>query len=605
MSNIKKYSARVFYDTQQFMGISFTENEENIVLTSDESGVFNLYSLSIKESLKKQLTYSKSHAFILISCFPNDKRILYTADQGGNELNHLYVLNEDGSSIDITPGTNLKAQFLDWSGNENKFWVLSSERDPKYFDLYRYNINNYDRELVYKNTGEYGLVETISPDCRFVALLKTNGNADSDIYLLDLMNENEEPKLITPHIGEVKYNPQDFSPNSKNLFYLSNLESEYNRVWSYNIDSSEDKLIEEAKWDIMKTYYSKNGKFRITNINVDARTEVTVYNEKGEKVNLPINPEGDITNIEISKSSKYMAFYVNGDTSPSNLYILDIISGKCNKLTNSLSPEINENHLVVGQVIRYESFDGLQIPALLYKPHDASIDNRVPALVYVHGGPGGQTRLGYSGERQFLINQGYAVLAVNNRGSSGYGKTFHHMDDKKHGDVDLKDCIWGRYYLEGLDWIDKNKIAIMGGSYGGYMVAAAMAFEPKAFDAGIDIFGVTNWVRTLKSIPPWWEENRKSLYQELGDPYKEEELLRAKSPLFHANRICRPLLVIQGKNDPRVLQVESDELVEAAKRNGAPVEYIVFPDEGHGFRNKKNRIIAAEAYNKFLLKYLK
>jgi dipeptidyl aminopeptidase/acylaminoacyl peptidase len=179
------------------------------------------------------------------------------------------------------------------------------------------------------------------------------------------------------------------------------------------------------------------------------------------------------------------------------------------------------------------------------------------------------------------------------------------MDDKKHGDVDLKDCVWARKYLESLDWVDGSKVGIIGGSYGGYMVAAALAFEPEVFDVGIDIFGVTNWLRTLESIPPWWESFKESLYDEMGDPATDRDRLHGNSPLFHAANITKPLLVIQGANDPRVLQVESDELVEAVRANGVPVEYVIFPDEGHGFRNKANRITASNSYVAFLDKYLK
>jgi dipeptidyl aminopeptidase/acylaminoacyl peptidase len=256
-------------------------------------------------------------------------------------------------------------------------------------------------------------------------------------------------------------------------------------------------------------------------------------------------------------------------------------------------------------VVRYPSFDKLEVPALLYKPHGASAAHKVPAVVWVHGGPGGQTRVGYSPDLQYLLNHGYAVLAVNNRGSSGYGKTFFHMDDRRHGEVDLKDVVYGRRYLEGLDWVEKSQVGILGGSYGGYMVCAALAFEPDAFNVGIDIFGVTNWLRTLESIPPWWASFRDSLYAELGDPKTDRERLRRISPLFHAKNIKKPLLVVQGANDPRVLKVESDEMVQAVRDNGVPVEYIVFPDEGHGFRKKENRIKAAEAYRKFLDRYLK
>jgi dipeptidyl aminopeptidase/acylaminoacyl peptidase len=274
-------------------------------------------------------------------------------------------------------------------------------------------------------------------------------------------------------------------------------------------------------------------------------------------------------------------------------------------LTESLNPQMAREHLVEGKVVRYKSYDDLEIPGVLYRPHQASITNPVPALVDVHGGPGGQSRKGYRAHIQHLVNHGYAVLAVNNRGSSGYGKSFYHMDDRKHGDVDLKDCVWARKYLETLDWVDGSRVGIIGGSYGGYMVAAALAFEPDAFDVGIDIFGVTNWLRTLKNIPPWWETFREALYDEMGDPATDEERLQGNSPLFHASNITKPLLVIQGANDPRVLQVESDELVEAVRANGIPVEYVIFPDEGHGFRSKANRITASNKYVEFLNQYLK
>ena len=603
---IRRYDAKTFYETISFGGASFSPDETRILISSDASGIFNLYSQQLEGGAPEQLTRSETDAVIGVSFFPRDNRILYSSDQGGNELNHLYVLEENGETVDLTPGENLKALFLNWSGDEKCLWVITNERDPKYFDLYRYDVKNYRSETVYENSGEYGIVDAVSRDGRWVALLKMRNNADNDIYVWDSLNPGDPPRLVTPHEGDVDHGVSDFSPDGGELLYLSNGGSEFMGLWAYGLESEEHRLVEEADWDIMYSYFSRNGLYRITGVNVDSRTEITVLDLREKRiVVLPDIPSGDITGVNVSKSGRYMAFYVNGDTSPSNLHVLEMETGEHRRLTESLNPVIDERDLVDAEVVRYPSFDGLIIPALLYKPHKASQEHKVPAVVYVHGGPGGQTRLGYSAERQFLVNQGYAVLAVNNRGSSGYGKTFYHLDDKRHGDVDLKDCVWGRRFLEGLEWVDGGRVAIMGGSYGGYMVAAALAFEPEAFDAGIDIFGVTNWVRTLKSIPSWWEAQREALYSELGDPFEEEEMLRAKSPLFHAGNIVRPMLVIQGRNDPRVLQVESDEIVEAARANGVPVEYIVFPDEGHGFRVKVNRISAAEAYLKFLEEHLR
>jgi dipeptidyl aminopeptidase/acylaminoacyl peptidase len=296
--------------------------------------------------------------------------------------------------------------------------------------------------------------------------------------------------------------------------------------------------------------------------------------------------------------------FLEAAAAPDNLHSLDFGTGKVTRLTDSMNPEIAADDLVEAAVVRYRSFDGLEIPGVLYKPHLAP-GAKAPALVWVHGGPGGQSRVDYSDLMQYLVNHGYVVLAVNNRGSSGYGKTFYKMDDRKHGEGDLDDCVQARKFLESTGYVDAGKVGIVGGSYGGYIVLAALAFRPDAFDVGVDIFGAANWVRTLKSIPPWWTSFRNALYVEMGDPATDEEYLRRISPLFHASNIRKPLIVLQGANDPRVLKVESDEIVAAVKRNGVPVDYIVFDDEGHGFVKKANRVRGYKAVLDFLERYLK
>jgi dipeptidyl aminopeptidase/acylaminoacyl peptidase len=275
-------------------------------------------------------------------------------------------------------------------------------------------------------------------------------------------------------------------------------------------------------------------------------------------------------------------------------------------LTNSLNPAINEDDLVKAEVVRFKSFDGMEIPAIYYKPLQADKNNKAGALVWVHGGPGGQSRVGFSNSIQYLVNHGYAVLAVNNRGSSGYGKSFYKMDNKDHSNGDLKDCIYGKKWLQQQEYIDSSAIGIYGGSYGGCMVLGALAFHPDEFKVGVNLFGVANWLRTLKSIPPYWESFRKALYDEMGDPYTQDSVrLRSISPLFNYEKINKPLLVFQGSNDVRVLKVESDEIVAGVKKNGVPVEYVLYPDEGHGFNKKENQMTTSIKTLEFLDKYLK
>jgi dipeptidyl aminopeptidase/acylaminoacyl peptidase len=352
---------------------------------------------------------------------------------------------------------------------------------------------------------------------------------------------------------------------------------------------------------------SKNHQYRVIGVNEDGRNKLLLFDHRsGKPVAFPKIEDGDVQDISISNDEKLMRLTIGDSKSPNNIYVYDFSSQLLKRLTNTLAAEIDASDLVSGEVVRFRSFDNLEIPAIFYKPHQANSTNKVPAMVWVHGGPGGQSRVGYFSLIQFLVNHGYAILAVNNRGSSGYGKSFYKMDNRNHGDKDLKDCIAGKDFLANLPFIDSAKIGIMGGSYGGYMTLAALAFQPEAFKVGVDIFGVANWLRTLREIPPYWESFRKALYEEIGDPTTEDTLrLKQYSPLLHASNINKPLMVLQGANDPRVLKVESDEIVASVKKNNVPVRYTVFPDEGHGFIKKENEIKGYGQILDFLDEHLK
>lgn len=597
-------------DVVQIAGGSFSPDDSKILISSKETGIFNAIAVDVSTGNQMPLTTSTDDAVFANSYFPNDNRIIYQQDKGGNEITHLFVLNEDGSKLDLIRDSTAKAQFYGWSQNNKSLYYGSNGRDKRFFDLYRVQLdapkegNVYPSTIAYKN--EKGLnPATISPDDRFIALSETITTNNSNMYLLDV--QTGKVKLISGHSGDVSYSPQYFSLDGKTLYYLTDEGSEFKYIASYDIASGEKKKVEDAPWDVMYTYLSKQGKYRVVAINNDARTEIKIYDESngGNRLSIDGLPEGDITGVNISDSEKLMSFYVSSSNTPSDLFVYNFETKEVKQLTHSMSKEIDKSDLVAGEVVRFKSFDGMEIPSLLYKPKGLKPGGKVPALLWIHGGPGGQTRLNYSPSLQHLVNHGYAILAVNNRGSSGYGKTFYAADDRKHGDADLKDCIEAKKLLASLGYIDENKIGIYGGSYGGYMVMAALSFAPEEFKVGVNLFGVTNWLRTLKSIPPWWASFRESLYNELGDPVKDSVALYNKSPLFHASRITKPFIVLQGSNDPRVLQVESDEIVAAARKNNVPVEYVIFPDEGHGFVKKDNNIKASQEVLKFLDKYLK
>jgi dipeptidyl aminopeptidase/acylaminoacyl peptidase len=601
---VRQYTIEQFMDTVRIGGGSFSFDEKQILFHNNKTGIFNVYTVAVSSGEPKQLTNSTKESTFAVSYLPSDARFIYTYDRGGNENSHLYLREQDGSERDLTPGEKTKANFLGWALDRKSFFYSTNERDPKYFDVFEITVADMKPTLIFKDETGYEFAD-ISNDKRYLAFSKPGDSTiDSDIFLYDA--QQKEMKKITPHTGEVSFNAQSFDPQSRHLYFTTDENSEFAYLKRYELATGNSAVVEKTSWDIWGTYFSRNGKYRVTIINQDAHTVIKIYDAAtGKLVPLPKLPGGDITGVTFAPSETRMAFYLNGDRAPSNLYVYDFATRKATKLTNSLNPEINANDLVEAENISYKSFDGMEVPAILYKPHEASSVNKVPALVLVHGGPGGQARHGYKAQVQFLVNHGYAVLDVNNRGSSGYGKTFFTADDRKHGREPLWDVVEAKKYLQSTGWVDEQKIGVMGGSYGGYMVLAALAFKPEEFAVGVDIFGVSNWVRTLQSIPPYWESFRKSLYKEIGDPETQLEMLKASSPLFHADKIRRPLIVLQGANDPRVIKPESDEIVEAAKKSGVPVEYVVFDNEGHGFTKKANEIRANKAILEFLDKHLR
>ncbi|KZN52943.1 S9 family peptidase [Pseudoalteromonas luteoviolacea] len=602
-ANFNTYSAETFFDTTRIMGSAFRADAQKVLISSDKPGVLNLYEVDVKSGNKTQLTQSSETTYP-IRYFPNDNRILFTRDNQGNERFHLFVRHEDGQIKDLTPGEKVKANFVGFSQDGKQFYVLSNKRDERFMDLYRYDSKTYENELVYKNEQNLN-VQSLSKTERYLALWKNQGNKDTDLFLLDLKKPDAPLIEISNVPHEAQFSATGFSKDDKYLYYGTNAHGEFYQMWRYEIATQKHTPYIEKEWDVRFLYFSDSDRYRVVGVNEDSSMKVTVTDLKtGKDIRLPKLPAGSIKAVNFSADEKLMSFHLNSDTAPNNLFVWQVGSDSVKQLTSTLSDKINPEHLVESTIARFNSFDGLEVPGVLYKPKLASATNKVPAMIFVHGGPGGQSRTGYSARTQHLVNQGYAVFAVNNRGSSGYGKTFFHLDDKRHGEDDLQDIVWGKKYLQELDWVDPERIGIMGGSYGGYMTAAALAFEPEEFKVGINIFGVTNWVRTLESIPPWWESFRKSLYEELGDPAVDGERLRRISPLFHAKNITKPLLVVQGANDPRVLQVESDELVEAVRSNNVPVEYVLFEDEGHGFTKKQNRIEASQAYLDFLKQHL-
>jgi dipeptidyl aminopeptidase/acylaminoacyl peptidase len=321
-----------------------------------------------------------------------------------------------------------------------------------------------------------------------------------------------------------------------------------------------------------------------------------------EREKLPGMAAAIIGDASFSGDGRHIAFSFSSASQPGDIWVYEVATSQVRPVTQSSRAGIPASSFVTPQVVSWESFDKIRIPAFLYLPQGAAKDGKLPVIVHVHGGPEGQERPGFNPVYQYFLNRGYAILAPNIRGSSGFGKAYLHMDDYKKRMDAIKDVAMGVEFLKGTGYIDPKKIVIMGGSYGGFMTLAQATMNPDLWAAAVDIVGIANWDTFFKHTGAYRRAHRASEY---GDPAKDPEFMASISPINHVDKIKAPLFVIAGANDPRVPKEEADQMVEKVKAKGVPVEYIAFPDEGHGMAKRANRIRGYTAIADFLDKYVK
>ena len=348
----KRYSAKTFFETTSVFGASFSADGTRILYTSDEGGVFNVWSIPVKGGKGTQLTQSTTDARFSQGYFPKDDRFLYTGDQGGNEENHLYVRNLDGKEKDLTPGKKLKAVFGGFSRDGKHFYVWSNERDPKFFDLYRYKSDGYKRKRVFTNKKGWS-PGAVDPKGRYVAVGKVRNNADSDIYLINLKRPKAKAKHITKHKGNATHSALQFTPDGRSLVYLTNAHGEFTQAWTYDLKKKTHSEFVKRDWDVRYVGYSWNGKYYLVSINEDAKSKVEMFESSTDTaVPMPKLPVGDVRSLHINKAEDRLAVYVSGDREPSNLYTLEVGDSAAAKLTETKNPEMNLDDLVDTEIGR-------------------------------------------------------------------------------------------------------------------------------------------------------------------------------------------------------------------------------------------------------------
>src|SRR5690242_1361874 len=545
------------------------------------------------------------------------KYILFVQDKGGDENFNVYAVNpadspasgqEVPAARNLTDVKGVRAFIYSVPRSEpDAIYVGINDRDPAWHDLYKVKISTGERTLMRKNTER---ITAYFFDLKDQLRLATRSAETGDTEVLRV-DADKFTKVYSCTVFEA-CGPIRYHKDGERVYFQTNKGSDVDlvRLELFNPTTGKEELVES---DPLKHVDFGNASFSEVTDDLIATSyddeRVRIYwkdkNFEADYKNLQKQLPGKEINFGSStKDEKLWIIAANADTDPGSTYLYDRTTKKLT-LQYQAREKLNRAYLASKKPVKYPSSDGLEVPAYLTLPKGVAAKN-LPAVILPHGGPWARDSWGYNAFAQFLANRGYAVLQPNFRGSTGYGKKFIDAGNKQWGDKMQDDVTWGAKYLIAQGIADPKKIGIMGGSYGGYATLAAVAFTPDVYAVGVSIVGPSNLITLLESIPPYWEPIRKLFYERMGDPNTPEgkaQLLR-QSPLTSASKIKTPLLVVQGANDPRVNKRESDQIVIALRDRGFPVEYLVAPDEGHGFARPVNNMAMFAAAEKFLAKYL-
>ena len=532
-------------------------------------------------------------------------QIVYLQDDGGDENFHLFAINADGTNRqDLTPFPGVRVGVVDdLRDDEDHLLISMNKRDARVFDVFRLNTRTGAMELVAENPGSVSDWVT-DHDGKVRAAVQTDG---VNTELLYRATEEEPFKKVLVTDFRESVSPLFFTFDNKELYAASNLGRDKTAI--VRLDPATGKelelIFEHPEVDTSALLASDKRKVITAAAFTRDRQEYHFFDEWRRDLQKKL--EEKLPGVEVALSSMNLdedKFIVrsHSDRTRGAFWFYDTKTDELRKLAD-VSPWLDENQMAAMKPVRVTARDGLVLPGYLTLPPGVEPKN-LPAVLLVHGGPWARDDWGFDGGAQFLANRGYAVLQINFRGSTGYGRAFWEKGFKQWGKTMQDDVTDAARWIVSEGIADPKRIAIYGGSYGGYAALAGMAFTPGVYAAGISFVGPSNLFTLLETVPPYWEPMRKMNYEMIGDPEKDKELLTAASPLFSADKIQSPLLIAQGANDPRVKKAESDQIVEALKKRGVDVPYIVRENEGHGFANEENRMYFYRAVERFLAKHL-
>lgn len=607
----QQYSIEQYLNIRGAGGPRFSYDDSKIYFSQTVTGTSQIWMLDKPAGWPMQVTFFDDR-ISGYSVNPKRDLILVEKDAGGSEYDQFYLMDGNGGGMEMLTDNKPKVLngFGSWSDDGSFFTYYTNERSPTFYDIYIYNVDKKTKEMVY-SSDHSNYPSRISPDGSKMIITRSYKTNDNDLYLFDF--KTKEAKLITTHDNmnePSEFFSVSFSKNGQKVYISSNYKSDFYRLMEYDIPSGKMSkldlpfLKQFENWDVNTVEFSSDKNKAAIVLNVDGYDKMFVYDfSKNEEIEIPSQIKStSITALRFSNKGDKMIVGINSAANPSVLYQWDFSSGNVQQVTYPTLAGIAPASFVEPELIRVKSFDGLEVPSFVYMPKSLPSNGKAPCIIFIHGGPEGQSTYGFSAVYQYFLNSGYAVIDPNVRGSTGYGKKYAALDDIRNRENSVKDIAALVEYLKNRGDIDGSKIAVYGGSYGGYMVLACMTLYPELFAAGVDVVGISNFTTFLQNTADYRRKNRESEYGSLDN---DKDFLNEISPINKVDRITSPLMIVHGRNDPRVPVGEAEQMHQAIQNRGGSSELLIYEDEGHGIAKLKNRLDAYPKMVQFLDKYVK
>ncbi len=599
----RHFSFERFLSVKSAYAPSFSHDGTQLQFISDITGIPQVFEIDKPGAWPEQLTFGQERVGTVQSS-PVRPELVFGMDAGGNERQQLFYLGEDSTGVrPLTDQPEAIHTFGAFSPEGSHIAYTANRRHSAHFDVFVQAIPDGEPTPVLEAEGMRSVADW-SPDGRTLLIGKAHSLLHHELFCLDL--DTGTVTRLTPESAVARFADAQWLPDGDGVVCLTDYEREFLAPATIDVASGQIKLLEETAWDADHLALAPDGHRIAYTLNIDGYAELRLHDiSSGERRQIDGLPPGivgaraDAQPLAFSPDGDRLALTFTGARYNPDVWLVTLDSGTPERATRSTRAGIPQDHLVEPELIRYSTFDDRSIPAFYFRPQ--ADDGQLPVVVYVHGGPESQFRPDFNPVIQYFCHRGYGVLATNVRGSTGYGTSFSHLDDVEARMDSVADLQYAVEWLKRTGGADPDRIAVMGGSYGGFMVLAAITTYPDLWAAAVDIVGIANFVTFLENTGPWRRHLREAEY---GSLEHDRELLAEISPIHKVDRIAAPLMVIHGANDPRVPVGEAEQIVDQLQSRHHPVEYLRYEDEGHGIVKLANRLDAYPRVAAFLDRHL-